>query len=90
MAKIDFIHARNQRGEILEDVDAFFEIPNKWLPVLCKLVEELTPAVEHLGDIAADFYFLQAKEKFGHLCFYPTFINDEISQILSAYESIEL
>lgn len=90
MAEIDFIHARNCRGEILEDVDAFYEVPIKWLSVLCKFVEDLTPAVERLGDDAVDFYFLQVKEKFGHLRFYPTFTNAEIDQILSTYESIEL
>lgn len=84
---IDFIHARNAfTGEILTDIDAFQEVPPKFLPLICELVERLAPLVEALGEDAKDFFFLQAKEKYGELRLYPSFYTPEIEALLEEIE----
>lgn len=84
----NFVLARNSRGEILHDVGAFDEVPDKYLPLLCSFVEELEPLVEGLGEAAEDFYFLQVKEKYGELRFYPSFSTDEIDELIEAYTEL--
>lgn len=85
---INFVCARNSRGEILTDVSAFDEVPDKYLPLVCKFVEELEPLVEELGELAEDFYFFQVKEKYGELRFYPSLSVPEIDELIECYTEL--
>lgn len=84
---INFVNARDLHGDILPDIGIFDFVPDAYLPLICKFVEELEPLVEQLEN-PEEFYFLDVKEKYGELRFYPSFYNDEINELIERYTDL--
>lgn len=84
MEERDYKNLREKYRPFFDKMEFGVECGPGWYDIIDKLTKEVQDVIIRKG--LEDFYVTQVKEKYGTLCFYLSYMTDEISEIIARAE----